>query len=231
MITAVTFGKRNINTLQKRYEAKNALISAEKVLRDTQNKFGRPKSYMYLMHKVVNHKDDLLFCEACYNAKVKAEEHKKHMALFPLSKINYSYRFPNKIQSYGDSAECSKVVQKEFWHKHKIPSVNVVMDVKRYPKGKFNHVFNVSNIKEGMDLSDIKTWDKDVIITDLDRGIALKKEDAFEHYHRTFNINPFIDKISFDAMPCVENTLQEKFLMKYNIPKNKLYTMLYEDDY
>lgn len=230
MIKPVTFGKRSINTLQKRYEAKNALICAEKVLRDTQNKFGRPKSYMYLMHKVFNHKDDLLFCEACYNAKNNAEKYKKHMVLFPFSKVNHSYYFPNKIQSYGDCAECAKVVQKEFWHNHRIPSVNVVMDVKRYPKGKFNHVFNLSNIKPDMDLTDVRSWDKDVVITDLWSGIALKKEDAFEHYHRWFNINPFIDKISFDAMVDWDNSLQYRFLDQYNIPKNTLNEMIYGEN-
>lgn len=228
MITAVTFGKKSINTLQKRYEAKNSLILAEKVLRDTQNKFGRPKSYIYLMQKTVPHKDDLLFCEVCYYAQQKAKKHKTHMSVFPFSKIHYAL-FPNKVQSYGDSVECAKVVQKEFWHKHRVPSVNVVMDVKRYPKGKFNHVFNLSNIKPNMDLTDVRSWDKDVVITDLWSGIALKKEDAFEHYHRWFNINPFIDRISFDAMPTGENTLQDKFLYEFNIPKNQLHELLYGD--
>lgn len=229
MISAVTFGHKSINTLQKRYEAKNSLITAEKVLRETQNKYGRPKSYTYLMHKVFNHRDDLLYAEACYYAKNKALKHKRHMQLFPLSKVNHSL-FPNKVQSYGDCAECAKLIQKELWHKYNRPSVNVVMDVKRYPKGKFNHVFNLSNIKPNMDLSDVRSWDKDVIITDLWSGIALKKEDAFEHYHRTFNINPFIDIISFDAMVDWDNSLQYKFLEQYNIPKNKLNEMIYGED-
>ena len=218
MINQVSFGKRCEAVIQRRQVAKNGLQLAEQVLRDTQNYYGRPNSSSYLRTKVYNHKDNPKYQNISERIRAKAEEHDYIIDYTDVKKVDTCLTTTEKTgKMYGNCDHCAKAVQHEFLFKHNVPSVNVIMEVKRGKDFFCNHAFNVSNIQKGMDITKPHTWGKETVITDLWSGIALKSDDAINHFYRLFNVNPFEDTVIFKTLPAPEGSLQRQILKMNDI--------------
>ena len=218
MINSLTFGKRNLATIERRKKSKDGLQLAERVLRDTQNYYGRPKSSTYLVSKIIYHKNNPKYkdvAQKVYNKALEYEEIIYHSGIKTVDRVLLSQ--PKEPFYYGNCGHCAKAIQHELWFKYKVPSVNVVMEAKTSNSKFCNHAFNVSNIQKGMDITKPHTWGKETVVTDLWSGIALKSDDAINHFYRLFNINPFEDNVTFKTMPDFSNSLQRLFLKENNI--------------
>ena len=219
MINQVSFGKRNITTIERRKKTKEGLQLAEQVLRDAQNYYGRPISSTYLVSKIYQNKDNYKFNEIAqklYKKALEQEEIISHSGIKTIDRIPINQKDENIF--YGNCGHCAKAIQQEFWNKYKVPSINVIIQVKNNGNGHFcHHAFNVSNIQEGMDITKPHSWGKETIVTDLWSGIALKSDDAINHFYKIFNINPFQDSIIFKTMPDFADSLQRYFLKENNI--------------
>lgn len=218
MINSVSFGKRSVQTIERRQQTKEGLQLAEQVLRDAQNCYGRPKSSSYLITKIYHHKNNPKYNDISAKLHNKAEEYRQVIDYYPNKTVVLHPISSGKVKDiYGDCGECAKAIQQELIFKHNVPSVNVVMEAKT-ANGRFcNHAFNISNIQKGMDITKPHTWGKETVVTDLWCGIALKSDDAINYYHKFFNLNPFEDNITFKTMPDFEGSLQRTFLKMNDI--------------
>lgn len=218
MINSVSFGKRSIQTIECRQRAKEGLQLAEQVLRDTQNRFGRPRSSTYLRTKVSHHKNNPKYEQINNKLYNKSLSYDTVISFYDVKTVDRASLTDKKEDVYyGDCGHCTKAVQHEFWFKHHKPSVNVVMNVDRNNKFYCNHAFNISNIQKGMDITKPHTWGKETVVTDLWSGIALKSDDAINYFYKLFNVNPFEDSITFKTMPDFEGSLQKSFLKMNDI--------------
>ena len=218
MINSVSFGKRSVQTIERRQRTKDGLQLAEQVLRDTQNYYGRPNSSSYLRTKAYNHKNNPEYQNISERIRAKAEEHDYIIDYTDVKKIDTCPTTVEKSgKMYGNCDHCAKAVQLEFLIKHKVPTVNVVMEVKKGNNFFCNHAFNVSNIQRGMDITKPHTWGKETVITDLWSGVALKSDDAINYFYRLFNVNPFEDSVTFKTMPDFEGSLQRQILKMNDI--------------
>lgn len=218
MINSISFGKKSTHTIERRQKTKEGLHLAEQVLRDAQNYYGRPMSSTYLVSKIVQHKDNPKYEDIAQKIYKKALEHEEIISHSGIKTIDRIFiNSENEPIFYGNCGHCAKAIQHELWFKHQVPSINVQMDVKKANGGFCNHAFNVSNIQKGMDITKPHTWGKETVVTDLWSGIALKSDDAINHFYKIFNVNPFVDSISFKTMPDFAGSLQRSFLQQNNI--------------
>lgn len=218
MINSISFGKRNIQTIERRKKTKDGLQLAEQVLRDTQNRFGRPHSSTYLFTKFLQHQNDPKYNEINDKLYKKARKYSDVLDDTDIKTVDKVLPLhPKESVYYGNCGHCAKAVQNEFWFKHHKHSINVVMNVQKANGSFCNHVFNISNIQKGMDITKPHTWGKETVVTDLWSGIALKSDEAINHIHKIFNVNPFIDKVTYNTMLDFEGSLQKTFLTMNDI--------------
>lgn len=212
--------------IARRIADKNALISAEKILRETQNKYGRTNSATYLELKSAAHNDNPLYSDISKKLRLKAQEYRENLMYQIYRSIAYVQKKPETEALLGDCGECAQAIQKEFYVKQGTPTVNVVMEVfDKNLEGKApkrNHAFNLSNINSGVQIENPRTWGSGAVVTDLWSGIVKKRDEALEYFKTLFNINPETDDLAFKAMPDTDASLQKAVLRHLNIEDKKM---------
>ncbi len=212
--------------IARRIRDNNALISAEKILREAQNKYGRTNSATYLELKAAKHKGNPLYADVSEKLRRKAGEYRENLMYQIYRSIAYVQKKPETEALLGDCGECAQAIQKEFYVRQGTPTVNVVMEV--FDKNlvgqvpKRNHAFNLSNINPGVQIENPRTWGSGAVITDLWSGIVKKRDDAIDYLKTLFNVNPETDDLVFKAMPDSDISLQKAVLRHLNIDDKKM---------
>ncbi len=203
----ISFAGRSQATIERREQARKELITAEKMLRFVQEKYGKPKSSSWLQLKRMQNKDNPKFADLSGRLASKADGYDFAITYRPYEHVNNNVSGEKPAKDLvGNCDHCAKTVQLEYLFEHKKPTANIVVNVEKADgKGFCNHVFNVSNLEKGADLKDPKTWGKGAIVTDLWAGIAKPADAALSYYNQLFDIDPAKDKVTFDAFEPEEN--------------------------
>ena len=112
MIFHITFGKRNIQTIERRPRTKDGLQLAEQVLRDTQNRFGRPHSSTYLFTKFLQHENNPKYKdinEKLYKKGCEYDSVIDHTGVKTVDRVTLA--MPKETVYYGNCGHCAKAVQ------------------------------------------------------------------------------------------------------------------------